>query len=820
MHTFAYGASGIPFFSLRFPAVQCLVTGLLVSFTLFLQAQSTIRGAVTDIHGEPLEFANVLLVQALDSSLVRGEITDAGGDYRFEMVPRGSYRIAASMVGFETRYTDQIEADQKAAIALDPIVMETGVELDEVRIIGRKPLYEQKIDRMVVNVENSIVSAGNTALDILQRSPGVIVNEQGQSISLVGKDGVVVMINGKVTYMPMSGVIQMLDGMSADNISSIELITTPPAHLDAEGNAGFINIVLKSRNDLGLNGSYSLTGGVGNGTVTNDNIQFNYRTGMLNLYGNYGFVREEQGQFFESDRTIFRDTLFESNTITDREPIQRDHNFRLGADLQVTDKTILGTLLTAYNNKWTMESMNDNYNDENGQLVSSTQIFNVEKNQWFHYGGNLNIRHDFSEHQYLSADLDYLYYRDENPNTYVNDFFDGDGILIKTEDTRSDKITPLNITVAKIDYHTLMGERLGIDFGAKTSVSHLENTVTVETLLGSEWVVDPEYSNSGELNERVYAAYLSGDYQIGTNTSIRAGLRYEFTDSELDTENEGRVVDREFGEVFPSIFVNHQFTENLGINLSYSRRITRPTFNEMAPFVIFLDPNTYFSGNTGLQPAISNTIKADFIYKSLFVSLQYAVEDSTIARFQQRIDEANNRLFFEPLNLKESRNASLIIGLPLYPTKWWELRMNLMGAYLYNSGYNDQTLITQETFAWNANLTSILTLGKGWSAEANFNYNSPSFFGLSKFEAFSILTAGIQKDFGEKWGSLKFNVSDILESLKWDVITTYESSRSFGSFDFSNRTFSLTYTRNFGNKRLSDSRNRATGAEEERQRVN
>jgi len=227
----------------------------------------------------------------------------------------------------------------------DVMLREDSQVLGEVEIVGRKALFEQKIDRLVVNVANSVTSAGGTALEVLERSPGVIVNRQSGALSLIGKDGVVVMINGKQSYQPASGIIQMLEGMNADNIESIELITTPPANFDAEGNAGYINIVLKKSTDLGFNGNMTVSAGLGEGEVGSANVNLNYRNNKLNVFSSYGFMYKAQLQkFYNYRQVVFEGNTTESEVTTYRDPQQLNHNIRLGLDYEISDQTIIGVL--------------------------------------------------------------------------------------------------------------------------------------------------------------------------------------------------------------------------------------------------------------------------------------------------------------------------------------------------------------------------------------------------------------------------------------------------------------------------------------------
>ncbi|HXO74891.1 MAG TPA: TonB-dependent receptor, partial [Puia sp.] len=266
-------------------------------FGLFLvyhcgYAQGIIHGVVLDRSNKPLVGANVLLLHPADSSLAKGMVTNDLGVYSFGNVKPGPYILSFSAAGYEKVYSPALTISDKEKKELGTQVLaQASQQMADVTVTAKKPLFEQKIDRMIVNVEGNITATGSTILDVLERSPGVIIDRQNNSISLSGKNGVVVMINGKINRMPISAVIQMLSGMSAGNIEKIELITTPPANLDAEGNAGYINIVLKVNDSYGTNGSISATFGYGNRDMPQASLNFNHRQGRLNIYGDYSFSR-------------------------------------------------------------------------------------------------------------------------------------------------------------------------------------------------------------------------------------------------------------------------------------------------------------------------------------------------------------------------------------------------------------------------------------------------------------------------------------------------------------------------------------------------
>lgn len=792
-------------------------------FTCTSHAQDSFRinGQVVDDSEQPLAFANVLLLRETDSSLVKGAISTEEGYFEFNGIPQGGYRLKSSMVGFQETTTPvfQLSADYTAP----RLLLKEGEALGEVVLTATKPLYSQEVDRLVINVENSIVSSGGTALEVLERSPGVVVNRQSNAISVVGKDGVVVMINGKISYVPAASIVQMLDGMSADNIASIELITTPPANFDAEGNAGFINIVLKKNTNLGLNGSYSMSAGYGKGFVTNDNVNFNYRNKSLNVFGSYSFRLDQRDQLFKTSREFRQDgDLLSTSSRTDREPSQRNHNARVGLDYQLSEKTISGVIVTAFDNRWSMDAINSSMDAINGIPTEFVTLDNKEKNQLQHFGANYNIRHDFNDSDFLSFNIDYLFYQFDNPTDYTNTFFDGNMNFVRTALLRSRKDTPLTTWVGKLDYSDQLSEKLKMEIGAKAIQNDFENDVSVEDLINGMWTFDPTLTNFSVLDESIWAGYGSLDFTWTEKTSIKAGLRYEYTDSKLDVNTQGRVVDRQYGLWFPSIFLNRKWTEEFSTNLSYSKRITRPTFNDLAPFVIFFEPNTFISGNASLQPAISNSYKLDFSFKSYFLSFQYTDQDSSIANFQERIDPDTGRLIFEAANLDYTRTFSVIAGIPIKIASWWRTQNNLSYANQEVRSFYLGEPVEQSLGIFNANSTHSFKIIEDLSAELSGFYNGPGFFGNALYEEVYGLNLGIQKKLSEKWGTLKFTINDMLDSVEFNGGTDLPDQNILTSntFDFSNRSFILTYTRNFGNKDLKSNRDRETGSEDERRRVN
>ena len=636
---------------------------LLFLFALLLiysegHAQSYISGTIQDSLERKINNVNVLLLRATDSGLVKGMLTDANGYFLFKEVQTGSYFIQSTHTGLNPYNSETFSISAGNHKDLGSIhLYEQTMQLKEVKVDAKKPLLEQKIDRLVVNVANSITSAGSTALEILERSPGIVVDHQNNLIAMNGKDGVVLMINGKMSRLPVAAVVDMLSGMSSGNIEKIELITTPPANFDAAGNAGYINIVLKENNNIGTNGSFNLTAGYGKGLLTAAGINFNHRKDKLNIYGDISYSRKK-GPFVVEGYSKIRNggNVFEKYNNTDRTDTTIQLNARLGLDYQLNKRTVAGILLTGDKRHFTQSEQSQSSLFKNKALDTLTTYSNRELNDWANFGINLNTNHNFNGNTSLMLNLDYIHYKNNQPVNYFASSFDGAGDFIYDLATRSGKITLIDFWVGAIDYKSKIGKKISVESGIKQTVSGFRNNVSFEKLDQPSWVKDDALSAIYTLNENYSAAYVSFDVSVNDKTQAKLGLRYEYTNSNLETETTKNIVDRHYGNLFPTLFLSHILDENNRINFSFNTRINRPAFTDLAPFTYYIDSKTVLTGNPALQPSITNTIKADYIFKSYLFSLSYSVDDHAITGFQAETDSVTLTTIITPQNLENQKN--------------------------------------------------------------------------------------------------------------------------------------------------------------------
>lgn len=788
-------------------------------------AQSRVHGIIVDKSLKTVANANVLLLNLSDSSLVKGLISSTDGSFIFENISKGTYLISTTFTGFEKSYSPVFsvsEAVQK--VDLGNISLSRSIaELNAVTVTARKPLYQQLIDRTVINVENSITSTGSTALEILMRSPGILIDHYNNTISMNGKNGVVLMINGKQSYLPVSSIMQMLSSMPSSNIEKIELITTPPANFDAEGNAGYINIVLKTNNDVGTNGSVSVMGGYGKGIITNPSLNFNHRKGIINIYGNgsYDLKKVYPAYISHYRKATNEGKLTETFSDTRRDVLETNINARLGIDIQASRKTIVGILFTTYDRLYKMHAWNTNTVTTEKVRDSSMRIFNTERNHWFNYGANANLQHNFDEKTNLSVNINYILYRNTQPVEYDNERFDGGGNFTYSDKTKSDKTTPIHTWVGAADLTRKISDNASLNTGLKYTFSNFTNDISFATFSNGVWMKDNTLSALYTHDEDYTAAYATLNATLDKKTELKIGARYEYTNSNLGTETEKNIVDRHYGKLFPSVFITRKIDDHNSVNLSFTKRITRPTFNDLAPFTYYADPNTLYTGNSALQPAYSNVVKADYTFGKYFLSLTYTLENASIQGFQPKTDSIANKQILSAQNIENLKTLNASFTVPITITNWWSAQMNVMATWNEANAVIDDKPVQVNNVSYGINGSQRFTLTPSWSAEVSGFFQSSNVLGIFVIRPMGSLDLGVRKKLKDNKSNINFAVTNILNTLVFAFKADVPEHNIYADVRLNTffRGYRITYTRNFGKEKLKANRERVTGSEDERSRV-
>ncbi|ERM82008.1 hypothetical protein P872_07585 [Rhodonellum psychrophilum GCM71 = DSM 17998] len=785
-------------------------------------SQGIIQGKVHDSQAKEMSFANVLLWNKPDSAMVKGVVSDESGSYIFTEIPKGEYYVEVYNLGYTKSSTPVFSFSGTGKNNLATIILvQEDTNLEEVTVTATRPFFELVQGKMVVNVANSISAAGLSVIDVLDRSPGVMVNRQSNSLSVLGKNGVVILMNGHRFRMPMEAAYQMLAGLNSSDVEKIEIITVPPANYDADGDAGFINIVMKKDNAMvGTNGILTIGQGYGSGYNGNMSFSLNHQGPKFSWFGILSSTYVDQEAEWEAFRG--NNNGFENigiDTYTDRFSTRKSINYQAGFDYKLTTNTIISGLLSGYNNRWDMTAptiTNSNYSISPDTLVTMTT---VEVNKWSHIMGNINLQHTFKNGQVLSTNVDYLTYKNSNPSWYTIMNYNESNDLIGSEEFRITKDTPIDLWVADMNHSMKIGKSVSVESGVRATFSKFTNTVVFEEKFGSDWLIDSKFTNDALLNEDILAAFSTAKIELDEKTTLNAGLRYENTKTNLTTVSGEKIVDRNYGDFFPTAFLSRKINADNLVQVSYGRRITRPTFNQMAPFVFFSDPFTFFAGNENILPTYTNTFKTDYSYKSMIFFVQYSTDKNVIASFQPSLDEETNTVFLRTENLDQRKTVSMMVAFPLKITSWWETQNNFTANYQrVNSDLNGEVYEVDQK-GIQVVLTNTFTLPKKYTIELMGYYISPTINGYFNWLSRGFVNLGIQKDF-EKSGILRVSCNDIFETsqLRWRSFEGAELEFS-GRFKFEKRVFMATYTYKFGNSKIKGTRDRKVGSQEEQRRV-
>ncbi|XOV92532.1 MAG: outer membrane beta-barrel protein [Bacteroidota bacterium] len=786
-----------------------------------LVAQYDISGKIIDEREIGVSFANVLLLNAADSSLVKGSITDADGNYSIANVDLGNFIIRSSMVGYEQAFSN-VSLSSNSVTVGDLVLNESSTELEAVVVEAEKPLYEQKIDRMIVNVSSSPIMAGNTVLEVLEKSPGVAVNRQNSQVTMNGKNGVSVMINGKMTRMDMQILFNMLSNMPSDNIEKIELITTPPANLDAEGNAGFINLVLKKNDQDGINGSVS--GMIGRRTkrVFNVSGAINYRKNKFNAFAEFNYADNPGVLSGNGDNVIRKEQYDFQSTNSLKDYIRPKFvTGRIGVDYYLSEKSIIGILgaMTVQHQQGNGEN-HAYYDIEPGVDTTFTGVSTWQ--EFFEqYMYNINFQQGIGDNQQLNIDFDYFTYLQGQPRTYGYQFTPENQQSSILEDLYIKKKTPIDIWVGKLDYKIDISDQLVLEAGVKSTLNDVENDVLAERLESGTRTIDPLFTSFTRMNEDIIAGYTSLSAKFSDLWSLKAGLRYEHTVTDIRDEQGDQLVYRKYGNFFPTSYLSVNLSKFSKLNFAYSYRISRPTFFNLAPFILFGDANTLWTGNPNLLPALNHSFRTNYSYKGINLSLSFDQVSDNIAEFQAIQIPNTNITQFSAINIDRKNLWNLSISLPITVTKWWEMTNSFIGmnTHMLTTYFDEYKDISNTSFMLNTT-QSFLLPGK-YSVQVSGVYRSRRLLGLALRDPNGMVTLGVRKVFEKNRGTINLNFTDIFRTNNFKrAINTPESDYYvISELYFDVQAIRLTYTNSFGNNKLKSRSKRQTGSAEDLKRL-
>ncbi|HYC30260.1 MAG TPA: outer membrane beta-barrel protein, partial [Chitinophagaceae bacterium] len=584
-----------------------------ISYASSAQTTNRIKGMVND-GDKAVEAATISLLKSKDSSLVKMLVTDKAGKFEFDNPRSGNYLVMVSAVGYKKTYSPAFEVNEaNPSMELKTISLSVlNKDLKAVTVSATRPMVEQKIDRTVLNVEAAVTNIGANALEVLEKAPGVQVDKDG-NISLKGKQGVIIMMDGRPTYLSGPELANMLKGMQATHIDQIEIMTNPPAKYDAAGNSGIINIKTKKNKVKGFNGS--LSAGVAQGAYfkTNESVNMNYRNGKVNIFGTYSFGRNNNYQqldifrrYKNSDKTT--KAIFEQVAFMKRRNM--NNNLKLGMDYFLNKKTTFGIVLSGFYNPSSNVNSNTSFlKSANSEVDSIVQATSYAQETWKNASVNLNMRHQFdSTGRELSIDVDRIMYKSSNNQDFTNTTYTPNWVKRYDELLLGDLPANIDISSARVDYTHPLKKEARIEMGVKTSfVTNDSKANYFEWTNG--WTPDYTKINYFEYKENVNAAYVSVNKQLNKQWGVQAGLRYENTNYKGHQYGNPTRPDSSFensyNSLFPTMYISYGANKSNQFGLSFGRRIDRPAYQDLNPFLFFIDKYTYGSGNPYVKPQYS-----------------------------------------------------------------------------------------------------------------------------------------------------------------------------------------------------------------------
>ena len=795
-----------------------------------LNAQQ-VTGNVRDHQGKALGKSTVSLLKAKDSSVVKLSVTEENGHFAMNAGKPGRYLVSSSHVGYVKVYSLVFELSVMGDINLPDLTLNklTG-DLKAVTVVAQKPMVEVKADKMILNVEGTINSVGSDALELLRKSPGVTLDKD-DNISLSGKNGVQVYIDGKPSPLTGTDLTAFLKNLQSSQIEAIEIITNPSAKYDAAGNAGIINIRLKKNKAFGTNGSINTGYAIGIYPKYNGGISLNSRGKKVNIFGNYNFSKATYDNVFKLYREQL-DTVFnQKNSSTFK---NTSHGFKTGLDYYINNKHTLGILITG--------NISDNQASVDGKTPISYKPSGVvdriltanNSSVASRNNVNFNINYRFADtagHE-LNIDADYGIYRTKNDQFQPNIYFNP-SMTSEISRTIYNFLSPTDIDIytLKADYEqNYKGGKLGLGF--KTSLVNTGNNFGRYNVDGNSKTLDVARSNQFNYEENINAVYLNYNKSFKKGFMIQAGLRVENTINTGDSyglNNNGSVnysnkqsIKRNYTGLFPSASVTFNKNPRKQWSFSYSRRIDRPAYQDLNPFEFKLDEYTFQKGNTELRPQYTNSVSVTNVYKfKLTTKLNYShVEDV----FTQLVDTTEkSKTFITKKNLATQDIVSLNISYP-FVYKNYSMFANLNTYYsMYKADFGGgNRKINLDVFSYNLYMQHSLKIGKkkSWTAEVSGFYNAPTIW-QGTFESKSIwaIDGGIQKTIFKGKGNLKALVSDILKTLKWSGSSNFAGQYLLASGNFESRQFKLNLTYRFGSNQVKAARQRKLASEEESKRT-
>ena len=781
--------------------------------------EATFTLTVVDEKQEPLIGATVELLTSTQPNAPQMAVTDEKGLAVFSLKSFATFSIKVRFVGYaevSAVLSPEAIATQKLTLTLQP----DSKTLEGVTVSGRKALIQRVQGKTIVNVDAAVTNAGTTVLEVLEKSPGVMVDRNG-GLSLMGKTGVLVLIDDKQTYLSGAELNNLLSGMSSNQVDQIELITNPSAKYDASGNAGIINIKTKKNKQKGFNGTLTNSLGQGVYVKSNNSLVLNYRNGRFNTFLTYSSNYNESfikiyalREYFNAQDQVDAGldqlwTLINSSF---------NNTLKTGLDYSISDKTTLGFALTGITSpRKGRGTAYANWENPQGMVDSTIETNSTSKARFKTGGLNLYAKHSFSKKQQLSVDFDWLSYNINNEQFFNNTLVANGGY---NEGTRGFLPSTLEISSLKIDHSLQIGENGKLETGYKNSHINTDNTADYQNGNGGIWKQDYGKTNRFLYAENIHALYSSYEQKMD-RFSLQLGLRYESTNYDANQlgniERPDSAFSRQYIGFFPSGYLSYQLDSANTFSLTAGRRLDRPPFQQLNPFVNIINKYTYERGNPFSLPQYTWNLELSHQYKDfLSTSVSYSIIRNYFS--QLFISEGEDILIYTKGNVGKMYNFGVSVALQLSPFKWWSFNGQVMFNYKELNGYQNidyTSSISQVNFS----ISNQFRLNDVYSAEISGFYTTRARNDLQELlYDTGQLSLGISRPVFKKKATLKLSIRDLFYTQVMEGLTDFPDAEEYFLLTRDSRVLNLAFSYRFG-KPLKSARRNGGAASDEMERV-
>ena len=803
-----------------------LIASLFFAAAAMAQPTGKITGRISGGAEKAVQNATINLLRAVDSVVVQQTLANSEGLYRFESVPEGRYRVKVTAVGYQQALSSiiQLSKDQPLVQVPELGLVPLNKDLAGVTITAKRPLIEQKIDRTIINVDALVSNAGVSALEVLENAPGVTVDKEG-TISLKGKNGVIVLIDGRAVQMTGADLVNLLSSMNSSQVDQVEIMTNPPARYDASGTAGLINIKTKKALNRGYNGTANIAYIQGRYPKANESFSFNYRNEKINWFTNLGHNFNSGFGTLLIQRKIFNSATGAVDNYFDQEGHRvsdgNSFNGKMGLDYFINKKTTIGIVLNG--------TSGTSVSDQASMIRISNASKDLERlvtadvdhdNNWDNVGSNLNLRTLLNtKGRELTADLDFISYHSVNNQYMVNSYFDkGYNPMVKPDTLLGHLPQSIKLYSGRVDYIHPLQKGARLEAGLKSSRVTTGNDAVYDSIQGGRMVRDVNRSNHFVYEENIHAAYVNLQQPLSKKIGLQLGLRMEHTNADGRQLTTGVNFTRRYTQLFPTAYFQYKPNEKNTLMVNYGRRIRRPGYQSLNPFIKFIDRYTFSSGNPNLRPQLSDNVEISHSWRNMITTTMNYTHTSDI--FDDVIEQKGEEAFKMPANIASFRQFGLAINAGTPITSWWTSNISIN---LFNNRYSGQVSgapIALEATSFILNGVQQFKLNKTLTAEINGRYRNGWLEGVMRARPVGFIGAGLSQQLMKNKATLRVAVRDILFSQQ------FRGESRYGNVDFNfrdikdTRQLTLAFSYRFSKgKKITPVKRTAGSANEEQERI-